>query len=212
MTPFERLVSMMIKPLFLLSFWLFIALSFFYFDRPIAYFFHGLHLGRVHDFFVGVTRIGGGYPYLVLLPLLALFFRFVQHQKARERSTWFLWLCVVIPSVVCIVLKMVLGRARPELLFDQHIYGFYGFSTHANYWSFPSGHSSTMMGFIIGMCILFPRYVYLFVLLCFSVLFSRLILTEHYLADVLSASYLAIVEIGLFVWWLRLKKLLIYAA
>lgn len=212
MTPFDRLFGLLIKPWAIVSYLVFIGLSFFYMDKPIAYFFHDLNLGWVKDLFEGLTALGLGLPYLVLLPLLALFFRYGQQNKERERGAWFLWLCVVFPSLMCVIIKIMLSRARPKLLFSDHLYGFYGFKTHAAFWSFPSGHTTTVMGFVIGLCILFPRYVYAFILFGVAVAMSRLVLTDHFLSDVVSATYLAVLEVGVLVWWLRRQQLLIYAA
>ena len=40
--------------------------------------------------------------------------------------------------------------------------------------------------------------------------FSRIMLTEHYLSDVIVASYLALIEVGLLLVWLRRKKSAVY--
>ena len=119
---------------------------------------------------------------------------------------WFLWLCVLVPSLVCLVLKVLLGRARPDLLFNEHLYGFFGLKTHAPYWSFPSGHTTTVMGFVFGLSVLFPRKCYLFILAGSIVVLSRILLTHHYLSDVMAASYLALLEVGLLFWWSRRFK------
>ena len=92
---------------------------------------------------------------------------------------------------------MSLGRARPILLFQKQFYGFYGFHFDHNFWSFPSGHATTIMGLSFGLSILFPRYVKYFMLLGILVMTTRVILTQHFLSDVLIAAYLCLIEVGI---------------
>lgn len=206
MTAFDRLFAVMIKPWVFMMYVALMVVSFLYIDEPLARYFHGLNLYTNLPFLRWLTHLGLGALYLGPLLALALFFRYVRRNKTWEMRFWFLWFCVVIPSVICVVLKSLLGRARPVLLFDSNLYGFYGWHTKAAYWSFPSGHTSTIMGFVFGLCVLFPRYCYAFILVGLSVVISRVLLTNHYLSDVMAASYLALVEVGLFVHWLRRKQ------
>jgi membrane-associated phospholipid phosphatase len=100
----------------------------------------------------------------------------------------------------------VLGRSRPELLFNDGLYGFYGLKLSSKFWSFPSGHTSTIMGFVFGLCIVFPRDMYAFILTGFTIATSRILLTHHFLSDVLMATYLSFLEISLFYYWVKRKK------
>jgi membrane-associated phospholipid phosphatase len=64
------------------------------------------------------------------------------------------------------------------------------------------------MGLIFGLTVLFPRYFYLLFVTGLVVVSSRVLLTEHYLSDVMVASYLALLEVGFFAYWLRKKEIL----
>ncbi len=208
MTPFERLLAIMIKPWVVVSYLGLIILSFLYLDRPIAYYFHGVDLRTNLPVLNWFTKLGLGALYLGPLFFLAVFFRYIHRNREWEVRAWFLWLCVLVPSIICVLLKMALGRARPDLLFSEQLYGFYGWQTHAPFWSFPSGHTTTVMGFVGGLCVLFPLYCYAFLSLGLVVVLSRILLTHHYLSDVMAASYLALLEVGLLLWWLRRRTLL----
>ncbi|AHE67659.1 phosphatase PAP2 family protein [Legionella oakridgensis] len=210
MKPFDRLLSTLTKPWVAAAYWGFIILSFLYFDQPTAFFFYDLDLTAHWPFLKWITNIGLGGIYFISLFILALVFRYVYRQPHWEAQAWFLWLCVVIPSVICLLIKAALGRARPELLFYDGLYGFYGLKTHASFWSFPSGHSTTIMALVYGLSILFPRYGYAFIASGLTVAISRILLTNHYLSDVLAASYLALVEVGLLLCWLRHRNVLIH--
>jgi membrane-associated phospholipid phosphatase len=86
---------------------------------------------------------------------------------------------------------------------EGHYYGFYGFETDAHFWSLPSGHTTTIMGVVLGFGILFPRYFYPLLVLGFSVALSRVLLTHHYLSDVFFTFYLTVIEIGFLLYVLR---------
>ena len=206
MTRFDRLFVVMTKPWVTISYFLLIILSILYVDKPIAYFFHDLDLKNNMPLLNWVTKSGLGGLYIIPLFLGALFFRFINHHKKWEERFWFLWLCVLIPSLICVLLKILFGRARPDLLFNDQLYGFFGLQTRAYFWSFPSGHTTTIMGFVFGLSILFPRYCYLFLLMGLTVVSSRVMLTQHYLSDVMAASYLALLGVGLIHLWLCRKK------
>ena len=146
MIGFDRLFKTVTKPWVAISLGMFIIISFFYFDKPVAYFFHVLDLKQHYPIVYWITNLGIGAVDLTLLFLFALFFRYIRRNKQSEARSWFLFLCVLIPNIICVALKTLLGRARPELLFDKSLYGFYGFHTNSQFWSLPSGHTTTVMG------------------------------------------------------------------
>ena len=119
---------------------------------------------------------------------------------------WFLWACVLIPNSIALVLKVILGRARPILWFNEHLYGFYGMKFHTAYWSCPSGHTTTAMSLAIALSMIWPRYIYGFLAVGLSVAVSRVMLAQHYFSDVVATSYLVVLELGLLLLWLRRKK------
>lgn len=197
MNVFERILGTIIKPWFFASFLLLIMGFIGWIDLPVAEKLYTLQLQQSMPWLKVLTNFGLGVVYFTSLAVLALGFRYILHNTLWERRIWFLWLSVMIPSMVCLALKAVLGRARPDLWFGHHLYGFYGFHTSAQYWSFPSGHTSTIMGFAFGCSILWSRFSGLFILMGIFVAASRVLLTQHYISDVLFASYLALVSIGL---------------
>lgn len=166
-------------------------------DKPIAYYFHALDLRHHLPLLSVLTRFGLGAVYVPTFLALALCFRYLVKNPRLEAKAWFLLMCVIVPGLICLLLKMALGRARPRLLLDGQMYGFYGLKWNPNFWSLPSGHTTTIMSVIFGLCILFPRYFYWFILLGIAVALSRVFLSHHYLSDVLFAAYLALIEVGL---------------
>lgn len=212
MTPIERLWMVMIKPWAVIGCIVFIVFSFNYLDQPIANYFYNMDLISQIPLLNWLTKLGLGQLYYIPLFFIALFFRYIVRNKKWEMCSWFLWLCVVIPSFFCLILKMILGRARPYYWFHDNLFGFYWFKFQAPYWSFPSGHTSTLMGLVIGLAILMPNYTYLFLLVGAGLALTRVLLFYHYITDVLVAMLLAFYEIGLMSYWLRRHNKLIFTA
>lgn len=211
MSPFDRLLKTMLQPWIAACYLGFTALSFFYFDKPVAYFFKHLELGKKMPVFNWATHLGVNFIYIVTFFILFLFFRYVRRNKLAEIRSLFLWLCVLVPSLICSVFKVFLGRARPELLFENQLYGFYGMHFKHEFWSFPSGHTTTIMGLVFGLCIVFPRYMYGFLLTGVLLISTRVLLTNHFLSDVMVTSFLTLLEIGFMLNILRRKTWLVSA-
>lgn len=206
MTPFNRIFTTMTKPAFAAIYFVLILLSYFYFDPAIASYFHKVDLRTNLPVLNWITKIGIGGLYYIPIFLLALFFRYIGRNRLWEARMWFLWLCIAIGGLICSVIKIVAGRARPALLFEDNLYGFYGLQFHAPFWSFPSGHVTTIMSVAFGLSVLFPRGGYTIIFAGFLVSCTRVLLTHHYLSDILAAGYFALLEVGLLLWFLRRKS------
>ena len=192
---FDSMTKVLRHPLFISLYFICCVSAFFYWDKPIALYIHTKNMNDFKVFLEIATHLGSNKIYLVGLILLALIFRFVTQNRLWEMRTWFLWLCIFIPNLICTGLKIILGRARPELLFEQGLYGFYGFHDIRPYWSFPSGHTTTAMSLVFGLSILFPRYWLAFFTTGLMIVSTRLMLTQHYLSDLMVATYLAFIEV-----------------
>lgn len=202
MNQFERLYRTMTRPWVMVIYFILIVLSFLYLDKPIAIWAYSHQLALKFPWLEWVTNLGFGIVNIVAVALLALIFRLVIQNTLWEHRSWFLWLCLIIPNLVCLALKILFGRARPDMLFSEHLYGFYGLHKNSEFWSFPSGHTTTIMGLMFGLSALFPRYCSVFIGLGSFVAISRILLFKHYLSDVLMASYLALIAVGLLYNWL----------
>lgn len=201
----HRLFTFMTKLGVMIAFLLIISLSYFYIDRPLATLLASFNFATELRWLWWLTAVGTGLIYMLVFFLTALFFRYVKVNAVYEARSWFLWLCVVCCSTITGILKVVLGRARPDLWIQAKIYGFYGFQTARPFMSFPSGHTTTVMSVAIGLSVLFPRHWLLFFATGFLVALSRVLLLQHYLSDVLAAAYLVIIEIGLLRYLLQKK-------
>ena len=181
---------------------LFCPLSMALFDRPLALFLKAHLGGDLEGFFKVVTNLGLAEYYLVPAGLLWLGFALkarrclLPDQRRRWRElAWrpgFVFLAVAVTGLIENAVKMVVGRARPRLLFDT---GFYGFHPLSHDWatnSFPSGHSQAAWAAMTALVILSPRYDLLWLLVAVLVAASRVATTVHFLSDAVAGSWLGL--------------------
>ena len=200
MTPFNRLFKHMTKPWVVVSYTLLMVFLFMYVDAPVAMFFHRIELGYIQPLSERITLLGKSKPLIGALIGLIIGMRYVLHWHQWEMRAWFLAACTFVPSLIVLGLKIIFGRARPELLFDDGLYGFQWFQFSRAFWSFPSGHTATLMGCMLGACIAWPRYRFLFLGIGFLVMTTRVILLQHYISDVLVSAYLVLLEVWVIQW------------
>jgi membrane-associated phospholipid phosphatase len=198
----------MIKPQALLGYLAMVVFSYYFVDKNLALLLSSYHLNEHYAFLNALTVLADSKLFLVGFLIAALGMRYIFHHPIWEERAWFLWLCVLVPNLICLILKMMLGRARPNLLFQNNLYGFYGFHHDALYWSLPSGHTTTVMGVAFGLSILFPRYSWVYFISALMIAATRVFLLQHYLSDVLTATFLACIEVGILRFVLRRQQFL----
>lgn len=203
MTQFEKTFQIMKKPGIIIFYAILVILSYSFIDRPLATYFHQLDLRtNIHALSV-LTAFGFWIAYVVLFLCAALYFRYIRVNSLYEARSWYFLGCVLIANLVCLILKIALSRARPDLLFTSNEFGFYWFKFSKLYWSFPSGHTTTVVSLAVGLGILFPRYFYAALGLALMVAASRVLLYYHYLSDVLTGFYLSIMVVGFYTQYLQ---------
>jgi membrane-associated phospholipid phosphatase len=168
----------------------FSAFSYFYFDIPIARFCNSLDKNFLHTFFEFITKFGDSKWYLIVSFIGILFFSFVSKDIITCKQCVFFFLA----GLLVVGLKHTFARARPKIYFSQQIYGFRLFDEKRCYNSFPSGHEA--VSFSIALAIHYISKKHFHTTLCFLgailIALSRLILTAHYLSDVLSGALIGL--------------------
>jgi lipid A 4'-phosphatase len=180
---------------------LMVAISILAADRPLAFFFHA----RDHDLrslFDFTGRLGLTYGYLTIfgLAFVALHWggvlprlqRFALPLRAISGVPAFLFLSIAASGIVVDVLKVFFGRSRPKLLFQSDLYAFTWFSWRSDHWSFPSGHSATIVALMTALWFLWPQHLLFYILVAVIVGFSRVVVGAHYLGDVIAATFIAV--------------------
>lgn len=204
MKQIERWFSILTNPWVIAIYWLVVVISYFYLDQPLALYLHSLNLDPKFPILSWITQLGSAKIYIILLLVLALICRYIIQNKKAERYFWFLWLCVFIANLVGSVFKTILGRARPEELINHQQFGFTGWHFGQDaFSSFPSGHVTVVTSLLVGLTVLFPRYCYAFLTTAVIVIITRVLLTRHYLSDVLATFYLVFIGLNLLFYLVR---------
>ncbi|MGG6892913.1 MULTISPECIES: phosphatase PAP2 family protein [Rhizobium] len=97
----------------------------------------------------------------------------------------FIFLSVAGGGLVDSLLKNVIGRARPELLETNGAFYFRPFAFHADFASFPSGHSATAGAMAMSLALVFPRLRPLFIPAGVLICLSRQWVGAHWASDTL---------------------------
>jgi len=174
--------------------------SYAYLDRPLVDYFADRGPLIQHAFRV-ITAFGISTGYLVIAALAALGFFLAARRSAdavlrnrRELLAWragFVFVTVAGAGLIADILKPVFGRARPRLWLSDHVFGFTWHGARAAYWSFPSGHTVTIVSLGLALITIERRFRALFIAAMLLVAASRIVLAEHYLSDVIAGAFLA---------------------
>jgi membrane-associated phospholipid phosphatase len=209
MTQFERTYKVMKNPFLILLYSLLVILVWFTADKPLTVWFYPLDLNQNASWLNIFSVLGQWKYYLILLPVLGLFWRIIYVNRIYEMRSWYLLSCLVFSNAVCFLLKNSLSRARPVLFFHENLFGFYWFQFQHAFASFPSGHAITTAALASGLGVIFPRYFYVFACVSIMVCISRVMLLNHYLSDVLVGFYLGVLLVGMLTQFLKKKRWLI---
>jgi membrane-associated phospholipid phosphatase len=169
----------------------FCLFSYYYLDIRIAYYCNSI-APPVKSIFEHITGFGKSTWYLVGSVLCYLYFKFISIDNRLSSKSIFIFLAIVISGVITDILKYILGRYRPEALFQQDLYGFVYFQHSHSMTSFPSGHANTITALVFSLYLIYPRYWPIHILIALLIMASRVVISAHYLSDVVFGSYLAI--------------------
>ena len=203
MTQFEKTFNLMKNPWSIAIYIVLIILAYHFIDIPLASYFHQLDIRTNLHMLNLLTFLGKDILYVALFLLAGLYFRYIRTNSVNEARSWYLLACIIIANLICLIIKVILGRARPDLLFSINAFGLYWFKFSGQYWSLPSGHTTTVISLAAGLGVVFPRFFYVFLVLAFFIVLTRVVLYYHYLSDVMTAFYLSILVIGLLTQYLK---------
>jgi len=139
------------------------------------------------------SQVGHGTLPIVTVAVLYVLFRFALNRPAAALRCLYVGSALVVTTVVVNVLKVVFGRARPQLLVREDIYGFDFFRLPADWRSFPSGHAGTI--FVIACCVaaIVPRFRVPLLIAATIIALARVAANTHYFSDVVAGGYVAVV-------------------
>ncbi len=181
-------------------------------DKPLATHMRIMQeaLPGVTAFFTLITEFGDSKYYLVpiamILPFLLAVRQAITDAKTKRMLAWaalalaFFFACIAVAGLTADVLKLLFGRARPKMWFDAADFGVppqYGFAPlsfgGARYQSFPSGHANTAFALAFALAVFEPRWKKFLYTFATMIAISRVVLTHHYLSDVIAGAALGTV-------------------
>jgi membrane-associated phospholipid phosphatase len=158
-------------------------------DKEIALYFYTMPYPKIKEFFHFMTRFGRSEWYLI--PSILLFWYFKKREN-REYATLsiYIFMTNVVAGIGVWLIKVPFGRVRPEFFLENGVYGFKWFEINHKFTSFPSGHTITAISSSVALSLIFPKYRYFFIPFGVVVALSRVVGTNHYMSDVVFASFL----------------------
>ncbi len=172
-------------------------------DRPLALFLHARD-ADLHAAFELIGRLGEAWGWLLFFALafaglhwggeLPRLRPIVVPMRALSALPAFLFASIAASGLVVDVMKIGFGRLRPKLLFRSDLYGFTWFGWRPDHWSFPSGHSATIVALFSALWWLWPQHLLFYVLAAAIVAGSRAVVGAHYPSDVMAGALVAVLS------------------
>lgn len=160
-------------------------------DIPLTIYCRGLD-PAIKNIAEVITPLGIATWYLVASIAFFLFYRFVYKDDLNAARSIFVFLSLSLTGIFINILKWIAGRHRPIDLFNHGYFGFDFFGVGYELASFPSGHAQTVFTLAAALTILFPRWGVPLFIFAGAASISRIILTSHYLSDVIAGAGIGI--------------------
>jgi len=182
-----------------------LVVSYFNIDKDVARYFlaHKATYESIGDF---ISIFGESHWYIASGILGWAFFKYKKHNAIYANRFLFLLYSNLFSGLVSLTFKHLFGRIRPWglrdgkdefgfLLFQNFDMGFvekmkFHFATIADapttYTSFPSGHTTTVFAFFTYLSLLFPKYIYVWLIGAIVLVSSRILANDHFISDILA--------------------------
>jgi lipid A 4'-phosphatase len=186
-----------------------VIVSMAFFDRTVDLYLHAED-PDLHGLFELTGRLGEAWGWLVLFGLGFVSLHWggdlprLRGAAARLRVLSaipaFLFTAVALSGLVVDLMKIGFGRMRPKLLFRGDLYGFTWLAWRPDHWSFPSGHTATIVALATALWWLWPRHLLFYILVAAIVAASRIVVGAHYPSDVIAGALIAVLCVRGIVW------------
>ncbi len=124
-------------------------------------------------------------------------------QKSKNNNTFLIFCSIFCAGAVALVLKTLIGRARPILYEALDFTGFYPPSVDWVFNSMPSGHTTVSFAALVMIGMLAPRIKPLTWTLAVLIGVSRVCVGAHWPTDVIFGAFIGMVVADLVKWRMR---------
>ncbi|MCQ2598761.1 MAG: phosphatase PAP2 family protein [Alphaproteobacteria bacterium] len=121
----------------------------------------------------------------------SIFIDFIE--KTKRSYAFFIFCSVFMASIITVVLKAVIGRARPVFFEALDMIGFYPMSTEWAYNSMPSGHAAASFAGLVMLGLLVPKLKPVTWTVAIVVAVSRVAVGAHWPTDVLFGAFIGMI-------------------
>ncbi len=174
-----------------------IILSYYLVDKPVVYWAYA-HQLRQYAILKLFTQLSEVLTAAVFIAYLWLLWRFYAGKRSyHDFAILIIANSVVITAFLVTVLKFIFARYWPATWIDDNLsllsnqaYGFQWFKAGVAYESFPSGHIARMVAAMVALAIVYPRYVWLAVLLIALMVIGIVGMYYHFVSDGLAGGLL----------------------
>jgi len=174
---------------------LFYLLMYFFTDRAIDIWIH-THCADNWVYALGIFISYFAHGYFIICGIISSIFIAVVFDPERKKqwSKNLLLLCTAVSCAIFIgtVLKIILARYRPVMLFEHALYGFHFLSAKWAYNSTPSGHTLRAFSLFTALSIINRKNMPLYIFCAILIGVSRVAVTAHYPSDVIFGAYIGI--------------------
>jgi lipid A 4'-phosphatase len=172
-------------------------------DRPLALFLYARD-ADLRPLFNAISRLGAAWGWLTLFAVAFVALHWggaaprlraiAPRMRVLSAVPGFLFASIAVSGLAADILKIGFGRARPKLLFHSDLYGFTWLSLRPDHWSFPSGHTATIVALMSALWCLWPRHLLFYILVAAIVAGSRVVGGAHYPSDVIAGALVAVLS------------------
>lgn len=124
----------------------------------------------------------------------------------------FLFLAIGVPGLFVVIVKGVIGRARPYVGAHDNPFAYKPFVWRPEYGSMPSGHAATVASAAIAIGAVWPPARGVMWLYAALIMFSRVVVLVHHPSDVMAGALVGVVGALLVRRWFAARRLLFAAA
>jgi len=181
------------------------VISYYYWDLPLAIYCKGLRRSVI-DIAKIVTILGDSLWYFLILVPAFIYFWFLAKNKLWSKRIIFILASLSISGLLNLLIKWLAGRYRPNML-EKGFFGFNYFGIGYDLNSFPSGHTVTAFSLAAAVSILFPRTGIVAFIIAISIGMTRIILTSHYLSDVIAGAGIGILSAMILKYYFDRRKI-----
>jgi membrane-associated phospholipid phosphatase len=171
-------------------------------DQSVSLYFKRPELTSVWLFARNITNAGLSEHYFVLAAVLYIFGKWVRPQFVQVRN-WArdLFFALITSGIIVLIVKCCVGRQRPHksATFDPFV--FQPFNIHWDFHSFASGHTQVMFTVATLLATAFPRWKWLFFVTAAFFGFTRVIIHDHFLSDVIGGAVIGYVGATTALYW-----------